>query len=73
MKRVIHSKIMASFKSLSIMRLQAGITPFIEKPSDKHENALPDVLDKVSVRINAVELFSLFTADVIKKEVFFTR
>ena len=51
-----------------------GISPFAEKPScDDHlqEDEISEV--KISKRIHAADLFSLFTADIIKEEVIFIR
>ena len=55
-------------KSLTLFE---GILPFTEKPSDKHLSEVHDNSNKED--INATELFSLFTADIIKEEVIFTR
>lgn len=49
-----------------------GISPFCEKPS-------PNVMQKkeepacIDDEINASELFSLFTANIIKEKIIFTR
>ena len=67
-----------SKKNFSWLRIQDGILPFCEKPSDKlgnKGNCDKDNKDSkpFEKRITAVELFSHFTADIIKKEVIFTR
>ncbi len=63
-----------SRKNFSWLRIQDGILPFCEKPSDKLGNNGNSNESKVfEARITAIELFSHFTADIIKKEVIFTR
>lgn len=48
----------------------AGILPFTQKPSNNHF----DVKEENSNdEMKASDLFSLFTADIIKEEVIFTR
>jgi hypothetical protein len=47
-------------------RLRAGIKPFTEKPAT-------DKLGTKKGKIGAADLFSLFTADIIKEDVVFTR
>jgi hypothetical protein len=58
----------------SALKIQEGFLAFAEKPSDKYkllkEEAVPE---QSNSRINAFELFSLFTADIIKKNVLFIR
>ena len=54
-------------KSLTLFE---GILPFTEKPSNKH---ISEVADDTKDDINASDLFSLFTADIIKEEIVFTR
>lgn len=49
-----------------------GILPFKEKPSVNSFSASPESMDTKS-QLNASELFSIFTADIIKKEVTFIR
>jgi hypothetical protein len=54
----------------SSIHLIEGVLPFTEKPSNKYFE------QKEETNINdvhACELFSLFTADIIKEEVVFTR
>lgn len=46
-----------------------GIFPFTERPSDEK---MPSG-QKEKGKLNADDLFSLFTADIIKKDVIFTR
>ena len=65
---VTHSKIKKSLKPK--INFMEGILPFTEKPSNsyleqKEENNKSD--------IQACDLFSFFTADIIKEEVIFTR
>lgn len=51
-------------------RLLDGILPFTEKPSNQYENEKePHPMGG----LQACELFSLFTADIIKEEVTFIR
>jgi hypothetical protein len=51
-------------------RLLDGILPFTEKPSNQYANEKePHPMDG----FQASELFSLFTADIIKEEVTFIR
>jgi len=47
-----------------------GILPFTEKPSNKH---LSERNETAKDEIPASDLFSLFTADIIKEEIIFTR
>jgi len=62
------SKIKTSIKqTLNIME---GILPFTEKPSNAH---LEQKEEAGKNEIQACDLFSLFTADIIKEEVVFTR
>lgn len=53
----------------SFLRIQDGIKPFFETPSNEFEKAS----ETCEVRINANNLFSLFTANIIREEVTFTR
>lgn len=67
------SIVMISTTSFSSLRIQDGICPFFEKPSADH-NSLEDYdVQRCEERINANDLFSYFTADVIKEKVIFTR
>ena len=61
-------------RSCLLLEVQDEIVPFTEKPSDKHtlRTGEWDVL-KTSRRRNPFELFSLFTADIIKKKVVYTK
>ncbi len=47
------------------------IMPFIENPPMEKNNTVSNTPE--TKRINAAELFSMFTADIIKEEVVFTR
>ncbi|MEO6218826.1 MAG: hypothetical protein ABIO81_00255 [Ginsengibacter sp.] len=69
------SEFNATKKSLLCFpRIQDGFLPFIETPSDEYEQSKDaDKSDKDHCRINAFELFSIFTADIIKEEVLFIR
>ena len=49
---------------------RCAILPFTEQPADHHDQL--NTSQKVS-GIQATELFSFFTADIIKEEVVFTR
>lgn len=48
-----------------------GILPFTEKPSENHFLSKEDNSENTSLK--AHDLFSLFTADIIKEEIIFTR
>jgi len=67
--KLIPQKIRTTIKKS--LTLFEGILPFTEKPSDKHFSESHD--KNTNEEINASELFSLFTADIIKEEVIFTR
>ncbi len=58
-----------SKKNFSFLRIQDGIFPFFEKPSNKHD----DEVETCEDRMNAIDLFSHFTANIIKEKVIFTR
>lgn len=59
-------------EQVTITRIQDGMTIFKENPSDEYKfGEKKDVIS--NSRISAYELFSLFTADIIKEEVIFTR
>ncbi len=70
---------MVKFNSLSIvtisktnfsyLRVLDGIIPFFEKPSDEFDKAADDCGE----RVTAIDLFSHFTADIIKKKAIFIR
>ena len=66
--------------NLSDRRIQDEILPFAEMPSDKHNVLAADVnyeeesaYEKDNKRRNPFELFSLFTADIIKENVVYTK
>lgn len=66
-------RIMSKKIQVSITRVEETFIIFPEKPSDRYgfvdtENKLVE-----SARIDPCELFSRFTADIIKKEIIFTR
>jgi hypothetical protein len=57
-------------KTINVIKAtRAAIMPFTELPDDERAgtNTSPEK------KINAAELFSFFTADIIKEEVVFTR
>ena len=66
--------VLSKLQISSALKMQEGFLAFAEKPSDKYkllkEEAVPE---PSNIRINAFELFSLFTADIIKKNVLFIR
>ncbi|MDQ6890388.1 MAG: hypothetical protein M3Z56_08955 [Bacteroidota bacterium] len=72
MKKITSPKFRHSIKkSLSLIE---GIFPFTEKPSYNHfEHFLGKPDGKRKDEMEACDLFSLFTADIIKEEVIFTR
>lgn len=50
-----------------------GISPFIEKPSNSHFDVKEHNENNSNNPLQACDLFSLFTADIIKEQVTFTR
>ncbi len=67
MNKIIPQKLKSIKSSMSFVE---GIFPFTEKPSNEHfVQQEKDIKDE----IQACDLFSLFTADIIKEEVVFTR
>ncbi len=62
-----------TIKNLTIIRKFDGIKVFFERPSDKHENSFLKPNCNESERISACDLFSLFTANIIKQDVLFIR
>ncbi|HJY23440.1 MAG TPA: hypothetical protein VJ279_11165 [Hanamia sp.] len=73
MKVKLHSSLLKkNFKnSQAIME---GILPFTETPSFSHfEDKFEDKEDGSRKEMKASDLFSLFTADIIKEEIVFTR
>lgn len=57
-----------TLKSILKLAKRDNILPFTETPSDERSSQ-----NKSSHPLDAVGLFSLFTADIIKEEVIFTR
>jgi hypothetical protein len=57
-------------KSLSLIE---GIFPFTEKPSMNHFEIEKNKHKETGADMEACDLFSLFTADIIKEDVIFTR
>lgn len=49
------------------------VLPFTEYPAENKYLGATDTDDKLSDKTNAVDLFSLFTADIIKHDVVFIR
>lgn len=62
-----------STNSFSFLRVQDGILPFFEKPSDEHSTIENSEIVNFEARITAIDLFSHFTANIIKEKVIFTR
>ena len=62
-----------STSSFSFLRIQDGILPFFEKPSDEHITVENNEMVTLKERINGIDLFSHFTANIIKEKVIFTR
>lgn len=61
-------------KPLSILRIKHEFKSFCEKPSDRYGPINTDyICDKENSTMNGFELFSLFTADIIKENVLFSR
>ena len=58
----LEEKLLTLIKKVGI----SEILPFRERPSDEKK-------DKEEKKIEAIDLFSMFTADIIKEEVVFTR
>lgn len=67
MKKTIPQKLKTIKNSMSSVE---AILPFTEKPSNAHFSQKEKVSDE---EIGANDLFSLFTANIIKEEVVFTR
>ena len=66
--------IISGSERMSLLKEQNGILPFNERPSDKHGIVPNEFLsDKICRRLKPFELFSLFTADIIKKNAVYTR
>jgi len=74
MQKISSSNYIArKIRRLSLIRVQDGFIPFTEKPSDKFEQVPEEVKADAGGRISALELFSLFTADIIKEKTLFVR
>lgn len=72
MDKIIRTDVtIASGKLKPVIKRQEGFFPFTERPSDKYQLSEED--SSQSRRINAFDLFSFFTADIIKKRVVFVR
>ncbi len=72
-KHIPRRLLITKINLLSLMRLQDGLLPFKERPSDKYENLKKSGNVEDDCRIKAEELFSHFTADIIQKKVVFIR
>jgi hypothetical protein len=60
--------------TLDILREQDSCISFKENPSDKYDQARGNKsIDMNAGRIRSQDLFLLFTADIIKQKVLFTR
>jgi hypothetical protein len=64
--------IISTSERLSLLRVQDKVLPFTEKPSGIH-NLPEEEVNADNSRVNPFELFSLFTADIIKENVIYTR
>ena len=62
------SKLTSILKHVTI----SGILPFTEEPSEERKSDAGDSKESDG-RIGASDLFSMFTANIIKEEVVFTR
>ena len=59
-------------KTVEILKTtRATILPFTERPSEENKGLSDD--KEACEEINATELFAIFTADIIKQKVLFTR
>ena len=58
---------------LSLLRKQDGFCAFKESPSDKYDPLFENEDPDKAGRMSAMQLFSLFTADIINKKVVFIR
>ncbi|MGN6530180.1 MAG: hypothetical protein ACTHK0_00320 [Ginsengibacter sp.] len=67
MNKIIPQKLKTIKNSMNFVE---DILPFTEKPSNAHFTQKGKVSDQ---EIEACDLFSLFTANIIKEEVVFTR
>ena len=66
MKKITSPKLRISIQK----SLVEGILPFTQKPSNNHFNVKEE---STNDDMKACDLFSLFTANIIKEEVVFTR
>ena len=72
MHKIDTINIITSIEQVTLSRLQDGLLPFVEKPSDQYDEK--DVsCNSINNRIKAQDLFSLFTADIINEQVLFIR
>ncbi len=72
-KRDSLSIVTISKTNFSYLRIQDGIFPFFEKPSNKHATVEDHEMETSEERITAIDLFAHFTANIIKEKVIFTR
>ena len=73
MDTISHKKVVTQLRRAPLRSIQEGFVPFTEKPSDKYKGMDTAAAQQNNSRINAFELFSHFTAEIIKKKVLFTR
>jgi len=74
MDTISPKKVVTQLRRAPLRSIQEGFVPFTEKPSDKYKGmADTAAAQQNNSRINAFELFSHFTAEIIKKKVLFTR
>lgn len=73
MDKINHSKILSTLKDVPKQVMEHGIDLVAENRSDKLLQEVNYSSNKIIKRITAFELFSFFTADIIKKNVLFTR
>jgi hypothetical protein len=71
MKKMIRQQATRLTQLLTHVKMKS-ILPFKEKPSVNSFSEIPESTDKPNP-LNASDLFSIFTADIIKQEVTFTR
>lgn len=67
MNKIILPAVGKTYNEIKVTR--AGIVPFTEHPDEERSGSN----NSHETKINAAELFSFFTANIIKEEVVFTR
>lgn len=63
----IKDRVSTSYRKFSSIK----VLPFVEKPSNARQSSKQDGVD--GKELGAFDLFSMFTADIIRKNVPFTR